>query len=134
MSRAQAAVEYTVLIAFTLLLLAVVWLYSKTTVSKSTEDLNVEYAKNTLGKLKDTANFVYVQGKPASVKITAYIPNTVKEIRIYNNTIYFRVLVSGRSVDMYEYTLGNVTGNISLIYGYHPLLVRAEDGYVNITY
>lgn len=134
MSKAQAAVEYTVLIAFTLMLLAVVWFYSKTTISKSTEDLNVEYAKNTVEKLKDAANFVFVQGKPASVKISVYIPNNVREIRIYNTTVYFRVLVGGRYSDVYAYTMGNVTGNISLIYGYQPLIVRAEEGYVNITY
>ena len=76
---------------------------------------------------------VYMQGYPAQYSEYIILPNNVESIIIDGNTLLINLRTGNLTASISESTLGNVTGNISVQQGGHKVIVKSEEGYVNIT-
>jgi uncharacterized protein (UPF0333 family) len=131
--KSQVAIEYMILISVILLLLAPIWLYLMLSRTQIQDDLSISYANDAVNRIKDAADLVYIQGNPARVKISVYIPDNVQAIEFLSNTIIIHLRTSAGVVDIHAESLAQLNGSLPTQSGYYQVLVKAEQGYVNVT-
>ena len=127
------AIEYMILISVILLLLVPIWLYLMLSRTQIQDDLSISYANDAVNRIKDAADLVYIQGSPARVKISVYIPDNVQAIEFLNNTVIIHLRTSAGIVDIHAESLARLNGSLPIQSGYYYVLVKAEQGYVNVT-
>lgn len=134
--RAQAGIDYFVVIVMLLVLLSPFWTYLYDNLHRSEDDLNVAYAKTATSRIKEAADLVYAQGSPAQATVQIYVPKSVNSTNVTSDSVMMRIRVGrgGMTSDVVSTTRSaQLQGNLPTSEGYHSITVRAMDGYVNIT-
>lgn len=128
--RAQASVEYMALLGLSLTAFFLIWLYVNSSQESVKQDLKLGFAKQTVQKLADAANLVYVQGKPAKIFVEVNSPEGVVAAKPDSaadcSTVEILLMMSsfnGTTSDVYAVVSANVTGNLSFLVG-NPGLKR----------
>lgn len=132
--RGQVTTEYVIIVGFMLVILLVLWAQTTFTISSTTADLRVAYAKHAVTKIAEAADAVYVQGPPAKFSIYVTIPDSVAYSNVTGHEVSISVFTYGGVTDVYAETLGNVTGCLrSNVPGTHRISVEAvEQGSTNV--
>lgn len=132
--RAQAGIDYFVVIAMLLVLLSPFWIYLYDNLNRSQDDLKIAYAKTATSRIKEAADLVYSQGAPAQATIQVYLPNSIDSTNVTTNTLEMKMRVAGGTSDVVSTTrAAQLQGSLPATEGYHSIIVKAMDGYVNIT-
>jgi len=136
--RGQITTEYVIIVGFMLVILLVLWAQTTFTISSTTADLRVAYAKHAVTKIAEAADAVYVQGPPAKFSIYVTMPDNVFNSSVEGHEISISVYTYDGVTDVYEETLGNVTGCLRhLVPGTHRISVEAVQigsyNWVNVT-
>ncbi len=127
-SRGQITTEYVIIVGFMLIILLVLWAQTTFTISSTTADLRVSYAKHAVTKISEAADAVYVQGPPAKFSIYITMPDNVASANVTGREISISVYTYGGVTDVYSETLGNVTGCLKYdIPGTHRISVEAVE-------
>ncbi|MCX6695514.1 MAG: hypothetical protein NTU61_04400 [Candidatus Altiarchaeota archaeon] len=136
-TRAQASLEYMVMLAISLAVFAAILYVTKPLIATSSSPIGVDSAFRAVNKMKEAADFIYVHGHPSKTQISVYIPPNVERISLdNNNSINVRVALGEYYTDIYEVTRGKVYGNLSSLRreGYYVLNVESQpDNTINIT-
>lgn len=133
--RAQAGIDYFVVIAMLLVLLSPFWIYLYDNLNRSQDDLNIAYAKTAASRIKEAADLVYAQGSPAQATVQVYLPKSIDSTNVTSNTLEMKIRVAGGTTsDVVSTTrAAQLQGSLPATEGYHSIIVKAMDGYVNIT-
>ncbi len=132
--RAQAGIDYFVVIAMLLVLLSPFWIYLYDNLNRSQDDLRIAYAKTATSRIKEAADLVYSQGAPAQATVQVYIPKGIDSASVTADSLMMRIRVSGGMSDVVSTTrAAQLQGGLPAGEGYHSIIVKAMDGYVNIT-
>ncbi len=131
--RAQAAMEYMVMLGFAIAIILPLWFYVNSSVGSAKGDLDTTYAKVAVGKLKGAADSVYVQGPPAQIYVDLEMPDNIASASVSGREIVLTVNTRGGESEIYEVTLGALQGALPARPGLVRVLVKAEADFVNIT-
>jgi len=123
--KAQASMEYMMLFSFSLIIVGILWLLAGSNVEDSQWSLQLAYAKNSLTKISDTANAVYIQGSPAQMQISVDFPDDVNAVYIQNNSITLELTWKGILRNVTSYSIANMTGSINTGPGRHSISVQS---------
>lgn len=95
--------------------------------------VNVNQASRVAKELVDAAEKIYFIGEPSQTKVKVTIPDNVEVISFSNKELQLKVRIVGGLTDVYQVSLVNITGNISTVPGTKTILIRAQNGFANLT-
>jgi hypothetical protein len=133
MDRGQVAMEYMMIVGFSLLLIIpVIAIYGLERHSMNTQ-VAVEQAGNIGRKISDASEQVYYLGKPAKTTLKIYMPSYIHNITISNREIVFLVTLNSVTTEVVGTSDVNMSGSISPQQGIQYIEVAADDYMVNIS-
>ena len=132
--KAQAAVEYLIIVGVSIIILLPLVVYSNEMVINHNEETKISLAKNAVKKIGENADWVYSQGQPAKLGIQVYFPEGIDQSSISNNTVLLKMRTRGGISDVYQITTGTLNGSIPSNSGYYTVSIIAYPNYVNISW
>ncbi|MGC9200589.1 MAG: hypothetical protein ACP5F8_01320 [Candidatus Aenigmatarchaeota archaeon] len=130
--KAQIATEYLILVSFSLMVLIPYILYLYSISQQSNEQNILTVASESVKKIGEACDWVYLQGEPAKITIKIAIPKNVEEISFLNRTINWKVRTSAGVSDIYYNCIANVSGYLPIKEGEYYVSIQAFKGGVNI--
>ncbi|MEA1924736.1 MAG: hypothetical protein U9M95_02600 [Candidatus Altiarchaeota archaeon] len=112
-NKAQAMMEYMILMSLALLLLSIVLYTLVSQMSSASTEMNVDSAQKTINRLKDKSNFIYVLGHPSRTETRINIPSNVEEFYASNDLILMRVSIGSFAGDAHTDVYGVARGNLT---------------------
>ncbi|MEM5834345.1 MAG: hypothetical protein QXQ69_00670 [Candidatus Aenigmatarchaeota archaeon] len=134
MRKAQAALEYLVLVSVALLIFGGILYYFQISKNNFSNDVRVSQLRNAVDWMIDSANMVCMQGEPASVISQVYIPSGVKDAYFDDKKIVYNLTVDSSVTHVYGEALCKLNGTLPRGEGNYRVLVKMQGDYVNITY
>lgn len=131
--KAQAALEYFLIMCIAILVLAPIIINGWTYIGDFAASINFNKAHDSIKQIADAAKIVYFQGEPSAITITVSFPSNIVMSNVSGQEIYFRMPYKGGYTDVVEFLDFNVTGNISTESGEHDVYLEVNDNVVNIT-
>jgi len=108
--KLQIATEYLIIVSFTLMVLIPYILYIYSASQQYQEQSFLTIASESVKKIGEACDWIYLQGEPAKLTIKITIPRNVVNISFLNKTILWRVKTSADISDIYYNCLANVSG------------------------
>ncbi len=115
MDKAQAAVEYMVVLAISLGIFATILYFSTSLISTSHTKVGVDSAFRTVQAIKEAADYIYLSDHPSKTQKQVRVPQSVEEVEISEKVIRVRVASDPSYTDIYAVTRGNLTSYLPLI-------------------
>jgi len=131
--KLQIATEYLIIISFALMVLIPYILYLYSASQQYQEQSFLTIASESVKKIGEACDWVYLQGEPSRLTIKVTIPKNVEDILFLNKTIIWKVRSSSGISDIYYTCLANVTGYLPIKEGEYFVIVKAIEGGVNIS-
>ena len=136
-AKAQASLEYMVMLAISLAVFASILYVTNNLIATSSSQIGVDSAFRAALKIRESADFIYVHGHPSKTQVNVYIPPNIENVTIdNNNSINVRIAMGSYYTDIYEVTKGKVYGDLTVLKreGYYVLNVESQqDNTINIT-
>jgi uncharacterized protein (UPF0333 family) len=137
-SRGQAALEYMIMLALSLMILSAVIYITSVLITTSSMQVGLDATQRAIDKLKSACDFIYVHGHPSRTEIEVYIPPNIEHLSIpvTNNSVSARISVGESYTDIYGVTKGRIYGDLSSVTreGYYIFRVEStSDDAINIT-
>jgi len=136
MRKAQAAVELTIITAFMMMVLFLLFEFGQTKINENTSVIQVSQARNTVDRLARAAVEVHTEGVGARRKIYVTIPDTVNPTRVMigNGTITLGVYVANGTSDVSSQVGFTIAqgGYFPTTPGSYWVWVISRQGYVQI--
>jgi len=130
--KAQAALEYMLVVMLAMGFLVPVWIYMITVNVETDTEFSLSYAKNTVETIAYTADLVYSQGPPAKVTIQVFIPEGVESVIVTNSTISILMRYKSEFTDVFATSKATLNGTLPTISGNYQIELEAIDNYVRI--
>ena len=131
--KAQAAIEFLIIVSVALtIIIPLILLVNQNLVSYK-DDTKISLAKEAIKKLGENADWVFSQGPPAKVTVEVYIPDDVESVSIDNKMITYKIRTSAGINDVYYYTVSELRGSLPEKSGYYFVALTAYYNFVNIT-
>jgi len=124
--KAQAAMEYMVMLGFALAIILPLWLYVNSSLGATKGELDMTYARVAVNKVKDAADSVYIQGPPASIYLEIDMPDNIESTSVSGREVQINLQTAGGISQIYAVTLANLTGGLPTRSGRVRVLVKAE--------
>lgn len=115
MEKAQASLEYMVMLAISLGIFATILYVSTFLISTSTTQVSLDTAFRAVETIREASDFIYIHGHPSKIQTQIRIPTNVEELKIANKSVKLSITSYNSYTDIYEVTKGNLTSDISLI-------------------
>jgi hypothetical protein len=135
--RAQATIEWMIILSVSILILAVMLSFNGDNYSFFENNLKASQAKASLNDLKRAVDFVYSQGEGARTRLLVTVPSSsnisVRTLDGGSGEIRAAVWVSGKREDFDVYTSANLTGSLPTLSGSYCMDVWYTGGLVNIS-
>jgi hypothetical protein len=131
MRRGQIGFEYLILMGFVTLVVAgvlgIAFFYS----SSVDEQVGMSQIENFANKIISTAEDISYAGDPSRVTIDVYLPDSVENIQIADNSLFITVRGSGAIIGFPA--RANITGAITSTPGTKRIKIRAYENNVTIS-
>lgn len=131
--KAQAAIEYLMVVAIALFLLSPIILVGQDSIRDTQDYSDRLQVRETLDKITEAAKLVYAQGEPARITISVLLPGSITNATIVSQTLFYSVNNTGRTNDEVAYIDFPIQGQLPQTRGRHSVLVSAIGNYVNLT-
>jgi hypothetical protein len=131
--KLQIATEYLIIVSFALMVLIPYILYLYSASLQYQEQNSLTIASESVKKIGEACDWVYLQGEPAKLTLKILIPKNVENITFLNKTIVWKVKTSAGLSDVYYNCLANVTGYLPNREGEYLVSVEALKGGVKIS-
>ncbi|MFH0971076.1 MAG: hypothetical protein V1835_00765 [Candidatus Micrarchaeota archaeon] len=131
--RAQAAMEYMIMLGFAIAIILPLWLYVNSSVGETKQGLDVTYARVAVNKIKDAADSVYVQGPPAMAYLEIDMPDNVYSTSVSGREVMIKLNTRGGVSEIYAVSIATMQGSLPTRAGRVRVRVKAETNFVNIT-
>jgi len=119
--KAQAAVEYLIMVGVILAIAIPIFYYSLT---YSSESVAISKSKEAAEAIASGVDYVYSLGEGTRTTVAIDIPTNVKESYILDNEIGFRISTSAGITDVYAMSMTNVTGSLPDTPGRHFIVIK----------
>ena len=129
----QAATEYLIVIAISLLFLTPVILMGNNAVVDLKRTTDNVVARDAVDKITDMSRIVYAQGAPAKITDKVRFPGNILSTTVSNQMIIIKVSAGSASNDIFNIVDFNVTGSLPTTSGVYRISVEAIDYGVNIS-
>ncbi|MEM5874964.1 MAG: hypothetical protein QXW01_02070 [Candidatus Aenigmatarchaeota archaeon] len=133
--KSQVSIEYLIIISFSLMVLVpiIIFIYDYHKTQK--EEYYLFIASETVKKIGEAVDYVYLQGEPSKITIRVTIPQNLEEIKVLNKTIVFRVRAYGGISDIYYNSICEIFGYIPKEEGEYFLTIQAKERgvYINVS-
>lgn len=107
--KAQASLEYMVMLAISLGVFAGILYVSTFLVSMSTSRVGVDTAFRAVETIREASDFIYIHGHPSKIQTQVRIPSNIEEVKIFNKTVKLKIASYLSYTDIYEVTKGNMS-------------------------
>jgi len=107
--KAQASLEYMVMLAISLLIFTTIIAFSINMVNNVKNQLGVDAAFKAVEEIKEASDFIYVHGNPSKVRRNVRIPPNVGNITLLGNLIKVGIDTGPSYTDIYDVTKSNIT-------------------------
>jgi len=131
--KLQIATEYLIIVSFALMVLIPYILYLYSASLQYQEQNSLTISSESVKKIGEACDWVYLQGEPAKLTLKILIPKNVENITFLNKTIVWKVRTSAGLSDVYYNCIANVTGYLPNREGEYLVSVEALKGGVNIS-
>jgi hypothetical protein len=131
--KLQIATEYLIIVSFALMVLIPYILYLYSASLQYQEQNSLTIASESVKKIGEACDWVYLQGEPAKLTLKIVVPKNVENITFINKTIIWKVRTSAGLSDVYYNCLANVTGYLPNREGEYLVSVEALKGGVKIS-
>ena len=135
--RAQASLEYAMVVAMVLAISIPVWIMIREQTSGASDEVDASLARLAVSQVASAADWAFLQGHPARKVIGVEFPNSLSGFSFMGREARATLATSGgRAMDVYEVSLANLTGDVPQRGGYYNLQVAAVEGaagLVNVT-
>jgi len=131
--KLQIATEYLIIVSFALMVLIPYILYLYSASLQYQEQNSLTIASESVKKIGEACDWVYLQGEPAKLTLKILIPKNVENITFLNKTIVWKVRTSAGLSDVYYNCLANVSGYLPNRDGEYLVSVEALKGGVKIS-
>lgn len=125
MVKGQASMEYMLIFGFSLVIVGILWVTSSSNIENTQWELQLAYGKNSVARIAQMADSVYIQGEPAQMQITVYFPENTRGIYIQDNSITIEMLWKGVLRNVTSYSIANLTGSLNPGPGQHNVILTA---------
>lgn len=133
--RAQAAMEYLMIMGFAMLMLVPLFSLVSSYTYRSKIDLRINAMEDSLQNLAESSDMVYFQGYPAKITTDFYVPEGIVSTNITEHYFYASVQTDAGPTDLASYTSANLTGSLPDSPGSYSVKVKMiQGGVVNVTY
>ncbi len=122
--------EYMIVVGFLTLIVLSLLLISMYYSKELESTISTNQLDKVAKEIVDKAEFVYYFGEPSKTTIKVFIPKDVKQVTVGPQEISFRVLTDAGPTDVFYQSNVNISGNISINYGFHYVTIEAREGYV----
>ncbi len=129
----QAATEYLIVIAISLLFLTPVILMGNNAVVDLKRTTDNVVARDAVDKITDMSRIVYAQGAPAKITDKVKFPGNIISTTLSNQMIIMKISAGSASNDIFNIVDFNVSGSLPTTPGVHRISVEAIDYGVNIS-
>lgn len=133
MSSAQVSVEYMLIMGFATLmaipLLLIYYSYS----SESSDMVAASQALQIARKIVDSSESVYYLGKPSQTTIKVNFPEKIESTNLSSKEVVFKIKTKSGVTDIVQVSSVNISGTLPTTQGIHIIILKAEDGYVQLT-
>jgi len=135
--KGQASLEYMVMLGLSLAVFMVIMYISGNLLSSSSAQIGLNSASNAVHHLRESADFVYIQGHPSKTQVNVYIPPNIRNITlIQNKSVMASIVIESHHTDIYGVSRAELVGDLSPIEreGYYVVNVETvSDKVVNLT-
>ena len=131
--KAQAAMEFMVIIGIALAILMTLVIFSYNWTLNSRESLAISTAENSIAKIVAAADLVYSQGYPAKTKVLVQLPYNLQQVKNQNSSIIFVLTSAGGTTDVFASSMAPLQGNITAQPGNYYIDVESFGDYVNVS-
>ena len=129
--KAQAAVEYLLLIGFLLVMVIPLFLYASQSTSRN---VKVTQADDAIRSLATAAREVYALGEGAKKAVWVTIPGSVQSISLSNKEITMTFLLEGTSTEVHYPIPGPMSGTVPTTRGtYHLTVEMLSNGTIAVS-
>ncbi len=129
----QAATEYLIVIAISLLFLTPVILMGNNAVVDLKRTTDNVVARDAVDKITDMSRIVYAQGAPAKITDKVKFPGNILSTTVSNQMIIMKISAGSASNDIFNIVDFNVSGSLPTTSGVYRISVEAIDYGVNIS-
>jgi len=136
MKKSQTSLEITVISGMLLIIFLIFFIANSDISFVFSSKFSNDQINLALKEIGSAAENVYYQGVGASTVIFISIPDNVANSSIVGRTIFFETYsITGDNISntMYKTFNFNVNGTLPKSGGNYNILIKAEEGYVNIT-
>lgn len=134
-NNGQSAMEYMMIIAFSLLIVTPIYLFVTDQTYQTRADLQTSILQDSLRSVADSANMVYTQGYPARTTTELHLPDGMENVSLVNSTIRARVRVGDSYSDYHGFSDAELSGELPQTSGSYIIKLKAtEEGVVNVSY
>lgn len=130
--KAQAGVEYLFMVGFGILILTAFWIYANNNTGSTEWGIEIAQAKNSMDKIVQAADMIYIQGEPAQIYVYPTFPTCIRNVSMVNRTIRMVLIHGSMNVTIYGDASVNITGIINPLPGNRKILIRAIKGAVEV--
>ncbi len=134
MKKAQAALEYLILVSAALLIFGGILYYFNISKNSFSNDVRISQLTNAVNWMVDSANMVCMEGEPANIISPVYIPAGVKDAYFDDKRIVYNLTIDSGIIHVHGEALCKLKGDLPRGEGNYRILVKMQDDYVNITY
>ena len=127
--KGQAALDYMIIAAFSLVLIIPVFYYAVVYSSDSIAVAQTTDAVNTIAKAADNT---YSLGEGSLQKVQVNVPNGVESINITSNLVVMRVTTTTGTSDVVAITKAPVNGSLTNVAGTYFIVLNNTGPFVNI--
>jgi len=130
--RAQVSFEYLLIFLIAVTMLVPVIIYVNFSRTAYTDSFKISSSKDAVNRIAEAADSVFLQGYPAKMTITVYIPEGVVNQSVGSRTINLKIRTSAGISDVYSTPKTEVNGSLPTSAGNHRLIIENNNTFVNI--
>ena len=133
LNKSQVSVEYLMIVGFAFVMTIPLLIIYYTYTSESSDRVATTQALGIARDIVDSAESVYYLGKPSQTTMKLSFPDKIRSITISNREIVIKVSTNYGIADVVQVSTVNITGSLPTSQGLYTVLVKAQDGYVQVS-
>jgi len=130
--RAQSSFDMllTFMIGISIIIATLVYVNSAQT--ESLTSYNINAAQNTVNKIAEAADTIFLQGNHSKIVLTLSFPDGISQATVGSNTVMLKLRIKSGETDIYQMTKEPVSGSLPTSSGSHRIVVENMGDYVSI--
>ena len=129
-NKAQAAFDYMMIAAFSLVMIIPVFYYA---ITYSTDSITTAQAKDAVDTIAKTADNTYALGEGSLSRVQVNIPSGIQSASVGNNTILLRLRTASGVSDIFAITRSPVSGTLPTKVGNYFIITNNTGSFINVT-